>query len=129
VSSDKNIFPIINIVFLNFSRGMAILDLQFNKIPIIIYEQINQIFSFREKKTMYYGLQWQRCWIYDLLRFFSNRTDRHDITEILLKVALNTTSITLHCRNVPKSFRSVVPEILKVSTIQTQKKCLHVKYI
>jgi hypothetical protein len=28
-----------------------------------------------------------------------------------------------------KSFRSVVPEILKVSTIQTQKKCLHVKYI
>jgi len=28
-----------------------------------------------------------------------------------------------------KSFRSVVPEILKVSTIQTQKKCLQVKYI
>ena len=34
----------------------------------------------------------------------TNRTDRHDITEILLKVALNTTSITLHCRNVPCTF-------------------------
>ena len=52
MSSDKNIFPIINIVFLNLSRGVAILDLQFTKIPIIIYEQTNQIFSFREKKKL-----------------------------------------------------------------------------
>lgn len=51
MSLDKNILPIINIVFLK-SRGVAILDLQSTKIPIIIYEQINQIFSFREKKKL-----------------------------------------------------------------------------
>jgi hypothetical protein len=29
----------------------------------------------------------------------TNKTDRHDITEILLKVAWNTTTVTLHCIN------------------------------
>jgi hypothetical protein len=29
------------------------------------------------------------------VRFFTNKTDPHDITEILLKVALNTTTLTL----------------------------------
>ena len=47
---------------------------------------------------------------------FSNRTDRHDITEILLKVALNTTSITLHCRNVPCTFYITLFFILFLSS-------------
>jgi hypothetical protein len=28
---------------------------------------------------------------------YTNKTSRHDITEILLKVALNTIALTLHC--------------------------------
>ena len=30
---------------------------------------------------------------------FTNKTDRHDITELLLKVALNTITLTLTCRS------------------------------
>jgi hypothetical protein len=35
-----------------------------------------------------------------LVVFSTNKTDSHDITEILLKVALNTITITLTCKQV-----------------------------
>ena len=49
---------------------------------------------------------------------FTNKTDRHDITEILLKVALNTITLTLVCkvfyRCVIKQFKS--KQILVIHT-------------
>ena len=43
---------------------------------------------------------WQICGFLHVLRFHpSNKTDLHELTEILLKVALNTITLTLYCCN------------------------------
>jgi hypothetical protein len=49
--------------------------------------------------------------------FSTNRTNDHDITEIVLKVALNTTTLTLTLRK-PKQFDSVYVVFLNYFTFK-----------
>jgi hypothetical protein len=88
--------------------------------------QHDEVYSIQHYVIVCLWLATGRCFYLGTSISSTNKTDRHDITEILLKVALNTITLTQHCQTVHISI--LFSETIGPNKTKLSKKMLFVRF-